>query len=203
MRLEIEQLRAEKEVRLKTKKIYLDSAANANIISDLTHVDPHTSPSFGRSEEYGGVETASQEVLAVEGQGRIMGMDGIICRGAGASLLSLGKACDELNANCLVTSSEAIVYANSPVSDVLFNDLKSHITSTQTGLIVAPRNEDLMYEIPHISSPPIVSPVVNTMLESPGALPERSLDLAISDIVATESVETAGWKPTEFVLEQH
>ena len=82
-----------------SKKIYLDSAANTHVISDLTHVDPHTSPSFGRSEEYSGVETASQEVLAVEGLGKIMGMNGVICTGAGASLVSVGKACDKLTVN--------------------------------------------------------------------------------------------------------
>ena len=207
MELEIQQLRARaekaEEVKRYKKKIYLDSAANTHVISDLTHVDPHTSPSFGRSEEYSGVETASQEVLAVEGLGQIMGMNGVICTGAGASLVSIGKACDELTANCLVTSSEAIVYANSPASDVLFNNLKNHITSTKTRLFVASRNKDLMYEIPHVPSPPIESPVSNALLESPGALSERSSDLEISDIAATETVETAGWTPTETVLEQH
>ena len=55
MELEIQQLRARaekaEEVKRYKKKIYLDSAANTHVISDLTHVDPHTSPSFGRNEE--------------------------------------------------------------------------------------------------------------------------------------------------------
>ena len=64
MELEIQQLRARaekaEEVKRYKKKIYLDSAANTHVISDLTHVDPHTSPSFGWNEEYCGVETVSQ-----------------------------------------------------------------------------------------------------------------------------------------------
>ena len=138
--IEIQQLRARaekaKEVKLQQKKIYLDSAANHSVISHLTHLDPHTSPSFDRNEEYSGVETASQQVLAVEGQGRIMGVNGVLCSGAGASLVSLGQVLDMHDASCLVTSSKATVFANSPRSDVLVNDFNDLITSTQTCLIV-------------------------------------------------------------------
>ena len=68
-----------------------------------------------------------------------MGVNGVLCSGAGASLVSLVPLLDVRDASCLVTSSEAIVFTNSPGSDMLVNDLNNHITSKKTGILVAPR----------------------------------------------------------------
>ena len=104
--LEIEQLTARLDVKKENKKkIMLGSGANHSVIADPTHVNPHTSPSFDRNVEYSGVETASQEVLAVEGQGQIMGVPGVLCSCSGATLVSLGQVLDVHNVNCLVKST--------------------------------------------------------------------------------------------------
>ena len=132
--LEIEQLRAEKEV----KKIYLDSAAIKSIIADLIHVDPHTLPSFVRNEELAGVEAANGALLAVEGTGQIMGVPGVLCSGASASLVSMVDVCDLHDASVLVTSSGARAFKNSEGSDVHVNNLNDYVTSTQTCILSAP-----------------------------------------------------------------
>ena len=86
-----------------------------------------------------------------------MGVNGVLCPGAGATSVSLGLVCDLHKANCLVTSSEATVFATSPSCDVLVNDLKDLITRTKSCLFVAPRNNDSMYEIKHIPFPHCVT----------------------------------------------
>ena len=204
--LEIQQLRARLEVKDNNKKIFLDSGANHCIIADLNHLDPYTSPSFGRSEEYSGVETASQEVLAVEGQGQIMGVPGVICSGAGNSLISLGQVLDVHNANCLVTSSEAIVFAKCPRSDVLVNDLNDSITSTKTGLIVASRNVDNLYEITNTQILSVISPELDPVLESTGVATVPIGDItanSVSESAEPRPSESTVWRPTEAVMEQH
>ena len=66
------------------------------------YFDPRTSPSFTSNEEYSGVQTASQEELAVESQVQITGVNGVLCSGAGASFISLGHVCAAHDANCLI-----------------------------------------------------------------------------------------------------
>ena len=116
-------------------------------------------------------------MLAVESQGLIMGVNGVLCSGAGASLVSLGQALDMHDASCLVRSSKATVFANSPSSDVLEN------------------------EITHTHVPSVMQSESDFILEPTGVLAE--LSGASSNIDAAVSGDTAVWEPTEAVLEQH
>ena len=209
LKLEIEQLKAALEVR--QKKIYLDSGANISIIADVSHVDPHTSPSFCRAEEPHGVETANQTIMPVEGEGQIMGVTGKICTEAGASLVSMSQVLNEHDACAVITKSDAKVFKNSVGSDVIVNDLNNHVISTHTLLFVAPLNTESMYEItsPHI---PIVDPPTHasetSLSTTSGALETSAGALAqppeeLSDIAATVTCDEVDWKPSETVLEQH
>ena len=208
-RLEIVQLKAAKEVTPEGgKKIYLDSAANKCIIADINHIDPHTSPSYVRNEEHNGVETANGALLAVEGTGQIAGVKALICPESSATLLSLGQVLDELDASCLVTSSEARVFKNSPDSVLRVNDFNNHVTSTHTGILTATRNSDLMYEITLPIVPSVVisppEPVLGPVLAAAKVSAEPStVALDIATVVTGALADIADWRPSASVLETH
>ena len=54
---------AAQEVR--RNNIYLDSGSSTSINADVSHFDPHTSPSFCRAGEPHGAETANQMIMLV------------------------------------------------------------------------------------------------------------------------------------------
>ena len=209
LELENAQLKAALEVRHKKK--YLDSGANVSIIADLVHVDPHTSPSFCRAEEPHGVETANRALMPVEGEGQIMGVTGKLCSEAGASLVSMSQVLCEHDASCVIDNFGAKVFKNSVGSNVIVNKLNNHVTSTHTLLFNAPLNTDSMYEITqpytptvdsHIHTSETLSSTTSGALEtSTRALTESAGER--SDIATAEAGDTADWRPSERVLEQH
>ena len=189
LKLEIEQLKAAREAE-EVKKVYLDSGANVSIIADIRHVDINTIPLFNRVEEPHGVETANQGVMPIEGHGQIAGVDAVICSDARASLVSLGKLCDAKKASCVVTSSSAEVFVNTPESISCLNDLKKIIISQNTGILSAPRNHDSMYEITHTHVLSVISSVSGATLESCAAH-------------NTVTGDTDAWRPSPELRERH
>ena len=72
-------------IKVKDKKVYLDSGVNTSSFADINHVDPSISPSFCRIEKPHGVKTASRELLTVERTGQIADAPGLFCPGTGTS----------------------------------------------------------------------------------------------------------------------
>ena len=207
--LEIQQLRAKLEVKnqAEKKKIFLDSAANTSIIADLRHINSYTSPSFLRNEELAGIKAANGGLLAVEGTGQIMGVPGVICSDASASLVSMVDVCDVHDASVLVTSSGARVFKNSEGSDVHVNNLNDYVNSTQSCILSAPRNLDSMYEItPHhtiLVVPSVPDSVMGPALESDEVLEPRTVASDLAAVVTEAYTDIADWRPSAKVLEQH
>ena len=107
--LEFAEYKAEKE---KVKPTIIDSGANVSVISDVTHVDTNTVPLCRRAEDATGVVTASGEELDISGRGIIVGVEGAICLGATASLVSASQVCKERGAYVIMDSCGAIAVSH-------------------------------------------------------------------------------------------
>ena len=89
------------------KKQYIDSGANISIVSHMSHLDSNTTPSFRRVDKPFGVETASNGIMKIDGEGKFKNLDSAFCGDAAASLLSVSQFTKSNNVAIVFTGTDA------------------------------------------------------------------------------------------------
>ena len=92
-----------------SKKKLIASGANITIVSSLTHLDPNTTPIYHRADKPSRtVQTANNSTMAIQGQGKFEGVNGVLCESASYSLLSTSQYTREKDAVVIMSSAEAV-----------------------------------------------------------------------------------------------
>ena len=68
-------------------RIKLDSDPNISVITDITCVNTYTIQLCRKAEDATGAETADRTVMPIEGNGIIVGLEGMICKGTTHTLV--------------------------------------------------------------------------------------------------------------------
>ena len=110
------------------KKKLLDSGANISIVSNLSHSDSNTFPTFLRADKPSVVETANISTMTIQGQGQFIGLNSVLCESANNSLLSASQFTRENDTIVIISEKDAVgVKLDSTVTSLL-NDIKNTIS---------------------------------------------------------------------------